>query len=59
MTIKIEKTDVIELLDDNQLYFVVDTKDIDNGYMVVEDMHRQKWNIEVSRVVNTWRHVQD
>jgi len=53
-TLDIKETDVVELTDDNQLYFVVNVNK-DNIY-TVRDLYGDLWSIDRNRIVNIWRH---
>jgi len=55
-TLDIKETDVVELTDDNQLYFVVDVTEKARGYITVRDTEGDDWAMDASRVVNVWRH---
>jgi len=51
----IKETDVVELTDDNQLYFVLNVNE--DNTCTVRDLHGDTWSIDSSRIVNVWRHI--
>ena len=52
-TLDIKETDVVELIDDNMLYFVEKSK---GDYIVISDSKGIKTIADKSQVVNVWRH---